>query len=686
MKKQQLGVSSITRTATAALLVCCLLACSPSNNDSQAANAEVPTSTASADTSPNPASSATKAANLATTEMLPFDEQTSFEQAQRGLIAPIPNTVIKTASGGVAWDPDRYGFIEQGDSAPDTVNPSLWRQVQLLNISGLFEITDGVYAVRNQDAANMTIIEGDEGITIVDPMMSVETSKAGLDLYFEHRGEKPVVAVIITHCHIDHYGGIRGVVAQADVDSGRTKIYAPEGFMEHAVAEGVMVGNAMSRRSSYMYGNLLPSSPTGEVGVGMATALSSGTITMMTPTDDVSEPLERHTIDGLNYQFMNAPDTEAPAEMLFFIEEKGVLNASELATHSLHNTYSPRGSKTRDPLAWSKALHKAITLWGEEANIVIMQHMWPVWGNEELNKHLTMQRDLYRYINDETLRLANHGYKAVEIAEMFELPDELSSYFSTRGYYGTINTNVKATYNLYLGWFDGNPATLNELSDVDAAKRYVDMMGGAQSALEKAQSYYDKGEYRWVAQVVNHVVYADPQNEQARHLQANALEQLGYQAESGAWRNFYLSAAKELREGVEVKPAFNSASPDTMRAMSLEQFFDFLGVRLNGPKAAGKHIKLNFDFTETKQQFNIELINGVLNQTPGQLADNADATITMERETLNQILIGGTSLDAAIEAGSVRIAGDASKLRELLSYLDTFEFWFDIVSPVPAGS
>jgi alkyl sulfatase BDS1-like metallo-beta-lactamase superfamily hydrolase len=293
-----------------------------------------------------------------------------------------------------------------------------------------------------------------------------------------------------------------------------------------------------------------------------------------------------------------------------------------------------------------------------------------------------MQRDLYRYIHDETLRLANHGYKMVEIAEMFEVPDELSRYFSNRGYYGTINTNVKATYNLYLGWFDGNPANLNELSDADAALRYVEMMGGADSVLEKAQAYFAKGEYRWVAQVVNHVVYAEPDNMQARNLQADALEQLGYQAESGAWRNFYLSAAKELREGVQKRPAFNSASPDTMRAMSLEQFFDFLGVRLNGPRASGKQITLNFNFTDTKEQFNVEMTNGVLNHTAGLQAPNADATIKMERETLNQILIGGASLDSAIEAGTVQIDGATAKLKELISYLDNFEFWFNIATPV----
>jgi alkyl sulfatase BDS1-like metallo-beta-lactamase superfamily hydrolase len=637
---------------------------------------------ASAQETAKPATEQTKERNAATTGLLPFDDQTSFELARKGLFVPLPDSITKTESGNTAWNPRRYEFIKPGTAAPDTVNPSLWRQVQLLNIAGLFEIVDGVYAVRNQDAANMTIIEGAAGITIVDPMMSVETSRAGLELYFQHRGIKPVVAVIITHCHIDHYGGIRGVVDQADVDSGKTRIFAPEGFMEHAVAEGVMVGNAMSRRSSYMYGNLLPSSPVGEVGVGMAMALSSGTITMMAPTDSVTQPLERHVIDGLHYQFMNAPDTEAPSEMLFFIEEKGVLNASELATHSLHNTYSPRGSKTRDPLAWSKALNKALTLWGEDADVVVMQHMWPVWGNQQLTKHLTMQRDLYRFIHDETLRLANHGYKMVEIAEMFELPDELSRHFSNRGYYGTVNTNVKATYNLYLGWFDGNPANLNELSDKEAAERYVEMMGGANAMLQKARGYFDQGEYRWVAQVVNHLVYAEPDNEPARNLQADALEQLGYQAESGAWRNFYLSAAKELRVGVEKRPAFNSASPDTMRAMSLEQFFDFLGVRLNGPKAAGEHITLNFNFTDTSELFKVEMVNGVLNHTAGLQAPNADATITMERETLNQILIGGADLDSAIGSGAVTIDGEERKLKELLSYLDSFEFWFNIVTPV----
>ena len=630
---------------------------------------------------PKPASSFTTEVNAEVSETLPFADQTSFERARRGLIAPLQDTLVKGEAGNVVWDTSIYDFVREGGPAPDTVNPSLWRQVQLLNISGLFEITDGVYAVRNQDAANMTIIEGEKGITLVDPMMSVETSRAGLQLYFEHRGVKPVVAVIVTHCHIDHYGGIRGVVSQEDVDAGRTRIFAPDGFMEHAVAEGVMVGNAMSRRSSYMYGNLLPASPSGQIGVGMATALSAGTITMMAPTDSIVEPLETHVIDGLHYEFMNAPDTEAPAEVLFYIDEKRLLTASELATHSLHNTYSPRGSKTRDPLAWSKALNKAITLWGAKAEVLVMQHMWPVWENEQLTEHLTKQRDIYRYIHDETLRLANHGYKMVEIAEMFQLPAELSQSFSNRGYYGTVNTNVKAAYNLYLGWFDGNPATLNELPDAEAARRYVDMMGGAESALTKARTYFENGEYRWVAQVVNHVVLADPENTKARQLQADALEQLGYQAESGAWRNFYLSAAKELREGVEARPAFNSASPDTMRAMSLEQFFDFLGVRLNGPKAAGKHILLNFRFLDTKEQFKVEMINGVLNHTPDMQSPEAHATVTMERETLNRILIREVTLDAAIGEGSVVVEGESGRLEELLSYLDTFEFWFNIVTP-----
>jgi len=627
------------------------------------------------------ATDATKAANAALLKQLPFEDQTSFELARKGLIAPLPTAEIKGDAGNLIWNPNQYSFIEQGAEAPDSVNPSLWRQSQLINISGLFEVTEGIYQVRNQDLSNMTIIEGKAGVTIVDPMISKETSRVGLDLYFEHRGKKPVVAVIYTHSHVDHYGGVRGVTTQADVDAGKTRIYAPDGFLEHAVAENVMAGTAMSRRASYMYGNLLPPGATGQVGAGLGTTTSAGTVTLIPPTDIITETGQKATIDGLTYEFLYAPGSEAPAEMLFFIEERKALNGAEDAAHTLHNTYSLRGAKIREPLPWSKFLNQAIDMWGEKAEVLYNQHHWPVWGNEDLVEHLSLQRDMYRYINDETLRLANRGYTMVEIAEMFEMPKAIANHFSNRGYYGSVNHNVKATYVLYLGWFIGNPATLHPLPPVEASVRYVEMMGGAQALLSKARTYYDKGEYRWVAEVVNHAVFADPTNRAAKNLQADALEQMGFQAESGPWRNFYLTGAKELRDGVMQLPAPNTASPDTIRAMSLDLFFDFLGMRLNGPKADGKRIVLNFDFTDVKQKYVVEMVNGVLNHTPGKQATGADATITLSRDALNQIVLQETTLQAAVQAGTVKIAGSQARLDEVLSYLDSFEFWFNIVTP-----
>jgi alkyl sulfatase BDS1-like metallo-beta-lactamase superfamily hydrolase len=630
---------------------------------------------------PKPASEATKAANSALLKELPFSDKTSFELAHKGFIAPLPSAVIKGTSGNVVWDPAKYSFIKEGENAPDTTNPSLWRQSQLINISGLFEVTDGIYQVRNYDLSNMTIVEGKDGITVFDPLISTETAKAALELYYQHRPKKPVVAVIYTHSHVDHYGGVRGVVDEKDVKAGKVKIYAPLGFVEHAVAENVMAGTAMSRRASYMYGNLLPPTPTGQLGAGLGTTTSAGTVTLIPPTDIIKETGETHVIDGLTYQFLYAPGSEAPAEMLYYIKEKKALNTAEDSTHTLHNTYSLRGAKIREPLPWSKYLNEALKLWGDDVQVMYAMHHWPVWGNKEVREQLSSQRDMYRYINDETLRLINKGYTMVEIAEQFKLPKAIASKFSNRGYYGSVNHNVKATYVLYLGWFTGNPAQLNELPPEEGGKHYVEMMGGEDAVLKKAREYFDKGEFRWVAEVVNHVVFANPSNQAAKNLQADALEQLGYQAESGPWRNFYLTGAKELREGVMKLPTPDTASPDTVRAMDLDLFFDFLAMRLNGPKAEDKRLSLNFDFTDLKQKYSVEMENGVLNHTEGVAAKDADATVTLTRDTLNKIVLKETSLKDALASGDIKVDGTQGKLEELVSYMDDFDFWFNIVTP-----
>lgn len=624
------------------------------------------------------ATAATKQTNSALLKQLPFQDTSDFDDAKRGFIAALPSEIIKGSAGNTIWNPEQYSFIK--GNAPDSVNPSLWRQAQLITLSGLFKVTDGIFQVRNGDLSNMTIVEGKEGITVIDPLVSAETAKVAIDLYYAKQGKKPVKAVIYTHSHVDHYGGVKGIVSADDVSSGKTKVYAPEGFMEAAVAENVMAGNAMSRRASYMYGNLLKPDVKGQVGAGLGTTTSAGTVTLIAPTHTITKTGQRETIDGLTYEFMMAPGSEAPSEMMWFIEEKKAMEAAEDATHTLHNTYSLRGAKIREPLPWSKYLNQALVMWGDKVDVVFAQHHWPTWGNEKVVKFLKSQRDLYRYINDQTLHMVNQGMTMREIADAFKMPDSLANVWANRGYYGSVYHDVAATYVLYLGWFDGNPATLHELPPVEESKKYVEFMGGADQVLQKAKAAYDKGEYRWVAQVVHHVVFADPNNHAAKNLEADALEQLGYQAESGPWRNFYLSGAQELRNGVARLPTPNTASPDTVRAMSPDLFFDYLGVRLNSQKAGNAHVKLNFDFGKDGKYF-VELENGVLNHTAKMNAKDADTTITLSRETLDNIVLQKTKLDDAVKAGAVKISGDEAKLHQVVSYLDNFEFWFNIVTP-----
>jgi len=634
-----------------------------------------------AEVKPQDATATTRQANNALYKKLPFADKTDFENAHKGFIAPLPQNMIKGEQGNVIWNPAKYDFVKEGEKAPDTVNPSLWRQSQLINIGGLFKVTDGVYQIRNLDLSNMTIIEGEKGITVIDPLLSAEPAKEALDLYYANRGKKPVVAVVITHSHVDHYGGLRGVVDEADVKSGKVKIYAPEGFMKEAVSENIMAGNAMSRRASYMYGNLLKPDAKGQVGAGLGTTTSAGTVTLIPPTNYITHTGQQEVIDGLTYDFMMAPGSEAPSEMLWYVKEKKMIEAAEDVTHTLHNTYSLRGAKIRDPLAWSKYINAAIERWGADAEVIIAQHHWPTWGNENIVKLMKGQRDMYRYINDQTLRMANKGLTRDEIAAEFTLPESLEKQWASRGYYGSVSHDVKATYVFYLGWFDGNPATLDELPPEQAAKKFVEYMGGADAIMQKAKADYQQGNYRWVAQVTSKIVFADPQNAAARNLEADALEQLGYQAEAGTWRNFYLTGAQELRNGVKKLPTPNTASPDTVRAMTPEMFFDYLGVHINGVRAGNAKAVFNIDLGKDGGKYKLELENGVLNHTANAQAKDADATITLDRTTLNDIILKKETLKQAMDKGDVKVSGDGAKLEEMLSYMDTFDFWFNIVTP-----
>ncbi len=622
----------------------------------------------------------TATANRALMEALFWEDVQDFENASRGFIASLDDPVVMNAHGRAVWNLDAYPFLAE-ETAPPSVNPSLWRQSRLVaNYHGLFKVTDGVYQIRGFDLSVMSIVESDNGYVVVDPLISAEVARAGMALVYQHVGHKPVVAVIYTHSHIDHWGGVKGVVSQADVQAGKVKVIAPEHFMEHAVSENVIAGNVMTRRASYMYGNLLPKDPKGQVGAGLGQTTSTGLVTLIAPTDDITHTGQKMVIDGLEIEFQMTPDTEAPAEMNFLFPKYRALCMAENCTHNMHNLYTLRGAPVRDAKAWAYYIDEAIDVFNGRYDVIFASHHWPTWTAESGVEYLKKQRDMYKYLHDETLRLANQGFTMLEIPELIELPDELFKAWYNRGYYGSINHNVKAIYQRYLGFFDGNPATLHPLPPEAAGKKYVEFMGGAENLLAQARQSFDKGEYRWVAQVVNHLVFADPDNKAARDLQADALEQLGYQAESGPWRNFYLSAAKELRDGVLDLDTPQLGS-DVIKATPLDMFFDLLAVRLIGPKAAGKKIVLNAVFTDINEQYLLIVENGVLNYAKGKQDAEADATLTLSRTALDEVILGEAKLVDKLAAGEAQIAGNPEKLVEFLSLMDTFEFWFNIVTP-----
>lgn len=623
----------------------------------------------------------TEAANKALLNELSWDDTQDFEFASRGFIASLHELVITDANGRLVWDLNAYPFLEE-EAAPPSVNPSLWRQSRLNALyHGLFKVTTGTYQIRSFDLSVMSIIETDTGYIVVDPLISAETARAGMGLVYHHVGQKPIVAVIYTHSHIDHWGGVKGVISEADVNAGKVKVIAPEHFLEHAISENIIAGNVMSRRATYMYGNLLPKDVKGQVGAGLGQTTSSGLVTLIEPTDYIIETGQIMTVDGLEIEFQLTPNTEAPAEMNFLFPQYRALCMAENCTHTMHNLYTLRGAQVRDSKAWAHFIDEAIDRFAGRYDVLFASHHWPTWGTDAGVDFLKKQRDMYKYLHDETLRLANQGYTMLEIPEMIQLPTALFQAWHNRGYYGSINHNVKAIYQRYLGFFDGNPANLHPLPPQEAAKKYVDFIGGAETLLAKARQSFAEGNYRWVAQVVNHLVFADPDNKDARALQADALEQLGYQAESGPWRNFYLSGAKELRDGVMDLPAPQSGTPDVIRATPLDMFFDLLAVRLVGPKAERKVSTLNTIFTDINEQYLLTVENGVLNYTKGKQADQADVTLTTTRTALNQVVLGGAKLTDKLATGEANIAGSQEKLVEFLSLMDTFEFWFNIVTP-----
>lgn len=604
----------------------------------------------------------------------PFDD---FEEARRGLVAAFDPPRVEDRDGRIVWELESYDFLDS--EPPATANPNLWRQGQLGRIAGLFEIAPGFYQLRGFDLSNMHVVEGREGIVVIDPLVSAETAAAALALYREHRGERPVTGLVYTHSHVDHFGGAKGVLP-AESDAQGVPILAPAGFLHHAVSENVFAGTAMARRAGYMYGALLERGPAGQIGSGLGQTTSLGTITLIPPNLDVVVTGQEEVVDGVRMSFQLTPGTEAPAEMNIHFPDARLLCIADNAARSMHNILTPRGALVRDPRVWAHYLDEAIELFGARTEALFAGHHWPCWGGERIVDYLEKQRDLYTYLHDQTLRLLNRGHTGPEIAELIELPPSLAEEWHCREFYGSISHNTKAIYQRYMGWFDGNPARLWEHPPVEQARRYVEFMGGAEAVLDKARASFSAGDYRWVAEVVNHLVFAEPDHREARELQADALERLGHGAENASWRNFFLMGAKELREGISGTPT-NAAPPDVLAQLPVSQLLDALAIRLDGPRAAEHHLRIDWRVTDPDEQHAITVRNGVLRHRPGSHGDGADTTLIVEREALNQLLLDVADIGELAESGRLRVEGDGAKLGELLGLLDEPDPSFAIVTP-----
>jgi alkyl sulfatase BDS1-like metallo-beta-lactamase superfamily hydrolase len=606
---------------------------------------------------------------------LPFDDTTDFDNADRGFIAALSPCVIKAADGRLVWDNDAYSFL--GGPAPASVHPSLWRQSTLCAKQGLYEVVPGIYQVRGFDISNVTFVEGDTGIIVIDPLVSTEVAAAALDLYRTHRGgDRPVVAVIYTHSHVDHFGGVLGVTSQADVAAGAVAVLAPEGFTEHAVQENVYAGPAMLRRATYMYGALLARGPQEQVGCGLGQTPSTGEVAIIVPTIDICTTGETHTIDGVQIEFQMAPGTEAPAEMHFYFPRYRALCMAENATHNLHNLLTLRGALVRDPHAWSGYLTEAIDTFAERTDVVFASHHWPAWGRESIVEFLSLQRDMYAYLHDQTLRLLNQGYTGVEISEMFQMPPALEQAWHARGYYGSVSHNVKAVYQRYMGWFDGNPARLWPHPPEAIGPRYVEAMGGIDRVIELAQAAFDSGDFRWAATLLDHAVFTDSQHPGARALYADTLEQLGYGAENATWRNFFMCGAAELRDG-NFGTAVQATSPTLLSQLTPEQIFDSLAIRVNGPRSWDLDLAFDISFADSDANYRLTLRNGVLvyRKIP---PDPASATVTVQVASKIRLL---TAAFGDFSSPGLELIGDETALRALLGALDEPDPSFNIVTP-----
>lgn len=630
---------------------------------------------------PSPASDMTRRAHETARDALPHDDRQDFEDARRGFIGTLENAEYLNASGRKGWSMAPYAFLQE-DKAPPSVHPSLWRQAQLNCEHGLFEVIDRVYQIRGLDLANMTLVEGDTGVILIDTLSTREASAAALELYRRHRGDRPVSAVIITHTHVDHWGGLLGVAKREDYASGRIPLIAPDEFIEHSVSENVIAGPAMRRRSAYQFGNRLPPGPLGHVDNGLGKTYAFGRPGLVAPTDLIREFGESRHIDGLEIVFQMAPETEAPAEMHMFFPALGLLNMAENATHNFHNLLPFRGAQVRNSLDWSRYLDEALDMWGEQARALVGQHHWPVWGVDQIRARLSIQRDLYKYTHDQTLRLANKGLTPAEIAEAIELPESIASQWHARGYYGSLRHNAKAIYQHYIGWYDGVPARLDPLPPEPNAKRYVAWMGGADAVLARVTEELSApdatiDDYRFAAEALTHVVFAEPDNEAARAKLAEVYDQLGYVTECSTWRNSYLTAAMELRGGPPPGKGRVTILPDTLAALSGEQLFDMLATRVDPARAESLSLEFFIEFTDRGEIIRLRVENATLTSRRLESAPQDARPLPLSRAALDRVILGSAALPEVLSD----LGAAAAPLETLFTLFDEPDPGFAIVEP-----
>ena len=652
---------AIRRAAALVLLAAAALAGCPRSGPAQTGGAVTPT---------------VQQANAAVAQAADLSDPASFADAKRGFIAA-PKGQVKDEAGHVIWDYDAFAFVE--GQAPATVNPSLWRQALLNNQIGLFKVRDGIWQLRGFDLANITLIEGRTGWIVVDTLTSRETAVAAMAFARQHLGDKPVSAVIFTHSHVDHFGGALGVIPADEAKARGVPVVAPVGFMEEATSENLMMGVAMGRRSMYMYGSRLPRAANGLVDTGLGKAVAYGRVGILAPTVVVDQPTQEVTLDGLRFVFHNVPGSEAPAEFTFYLPGLQAFCGAELMSHTLHNLYTLRGAKVRDALKWAGYLDASLAH-AAQAEVLFNQHHWPVWGRARIDEFISKQRDVYRYIHDQTVRQMNAGLTGPEIADTMSLPKPLQDHLNVRGYYGTVRHNVRAVYQFYLGWFEAHPANLDALPPVDAGKRYVALAGGADKVVAAAQQAFDAGEFRWAAELLKHAVYADPQHRAASELMARCFEQMGYMAESAPWRNFYLTGALELRQGPPDKGIPSSALLDMLQHTPIERFLEAMAANLNGPKAADASLKINLVFSDLGESYVLQIGNGVLHHRQAPPAGDANATLQLTKPFFLRMLTGGAGAKDLLLSDQTKIEGSRIDLGRFFALLDKAPGNFPIVT------